>query len=240
MNARSCLVTGASSGIGSSIAIRLTSEHYTVVGMQRRPPGISVDLSDTRAIPEAWCSALELLGTAPDLVVLNAGRALIGPYHLLGDTDIQSVMSVNLLAPLLLAREALRSWTESGGEGHLVFIGSQAALPGACQTRNALYSALKAARHGLVGPLAAEYGPRVRVNAVAPGDVATPLADNAIRERARIAGCDVEELRAEIGAESPLKRWVLPDEVADAILFLDRCEAMNGVVLNVSGGRTIH
>jgi len=203
--------------------------------MQRSAGEVRCDFEDVSGVGDAWIRVMEALGgKAPDLVVLNAGVCLNETLLRGTDADNLRIFQVNVLSPLAVARHAAASWNDSHQRGHLIFVGSQAALPGARQTGAAAYAASKGAVHALVGPLAAELGPAVRVNAVAPGDVATanelalvtrgcsgPLRSDAIRASAR---------------RSPLGRWVTPEEVAQAVLFLDRCEGMNAAILNVSGG----
>lgn len=239
VNSRRCIVTGASAGIGHAIHVRLERAGYEVVGMQRNPPGIPVDLRDTSAIAHAWQRAIETLGGAPDLLVLNAGVSVDAPFT---DTSVQlliDVLQLNVVAALAVAREAVVTWRHEGKVGHIVFIGSQAALPGAKHTGNVAYTASKGAIHAIVGPLAAECGPEIRVNCVAPGDVPTATEMLALRQRAEKEGVTLELLWTNISAKAALKRWVEADEVADAVIFLDCCRAMTGAIINVSAGASI-
>jgi 3-oxoacyl-[acyl-carrier protein] reductase len=237
---RRCLITGASSGIGAAIAARFRTAGYLVVGLQRHGPGVQVDLGNLSAILPAWQQALEQLGGAPDVVVLNAGRSLYGSYHMVSDQDLVDLVNLLLVSPLLIAREAIRALLLKEGKGHLLFIGSQAALPGARDPGNSLYAACKGGLHAIVGPLAREYGPCIRVNAIAPGDVDTPLAERSLNRMATAMGRSLDTVREEVASLAPLRRFVRPEEIAEAALFLDQCEAMNGAVLNCSAGRSAH
>jgi 3-oxoacyl-[acyl-carrier protein] reductase len=169
--------------------------------------------------------------------VLNAGSSREGPFVDIEPDDLTSCYHLNVFGALILAREALRYWTAEKRPGHIVIIGSQAALPGARQA-DVLYAASKGAMHATVGPLAREYGPLVRVNCVAPGDVATD-AELDLASRAR-PDVDPKLVWREVAARSALRRWVRPDEVADAVRFLDQCSAMTGAIINVSGGASVH
>jgi 3-oxoacyl-[acyl-carrier protein] reductase len=237
---RSSIITGASSGIGQAIASAFAREGFNVLGMQRRKPGIAVDFHNLDEITPAWASAMECLGEPPEILVLNAGNSMGGAFEQTVPEDLLRLTRLLFIAPMLLAREAISSWKAASLPGHIVFIGSQAGLPGASQPFNAAYSACKAGIHGIVGPLAAEFGPKIRVNAVAPGDVLTPLAERSIAQRAARTGASIEELQKGVASLAALKRWVEPSEIAEAVLFLHRCAAMTGAVINVSAGRSIH
>lgn len=236
---RAALVTGCSAGIGKAIADRLRADGYRVVGVQRRGPGIQADLRDHRVIPGAWRSVLDELGGPPRLVVLSAGRSLVGRLIDLSVDDFVSLMTLNLISTVLFAREALRTWVERGLRGHLVFIGSQAALPGARQAGEVAYTASKGAIHSIIGPLASEYGPLIRVNGVAPGHVAT-AAELVLLASMDGTGRSVRDLKREVASSTPIRRWIRPREVADAVMFLEACGAMSGAIINVSGGSSAH
>jgi NAD(P)-dependent dehydrogenase (short-subunit alcohol dehydrogenase family) len=169
---RTSLVNGCSAGIGRAITNRLRADGYRVVGVQRRGLGIRADLRDHRVIPKVWQSVLDELGCAPQLVVLNAGRCISGWLTDLSVDDCVSMIELNLLSPLLFAREVLRTWVDQEMPGHLVFIGLQTALPGASST--------------------------------------------------------------------PIRRWMRPREVAEAVMFLEAGGAMSGAIINVSGGSSAH
>jgi NAD(P)-dependent dehydrogenase (short-subunit alcohol dehydrogenase family) len=237
---RTSLVTGCSAGIGRAIANRLRDAGYLVVGVQRRGPGIKADLGDYRKIPGVWRSVVDELGRAPDLVVLNAGRCIAGTLTEMSFEDCISIIELNLLSPLLLAREILKTWVEKESCGHLVFIGSQAALPGARHAGEVAYTASKGGIHSIIGPLATEYGPRIRVNGVAPGNVATTSEFDLTAQCAAKAGRTFRELKRSITATTPLRRWIRPREVAEAVMFLETCRAMSGAVINLTGGRSAH
>jgi 3-oxoacyl-[acyl-carrier protein] reductase len=191
-------------------------------------------------IPSTWRSVLEELHGPPQLVVLNAGRSVVGRFVDLEVDDFVSLMTLNLLSPLLLAREVLRTWVDQGVPGHLVFIGSQAALPGAKQAKEVAYTASKGGIHSVIGTLAAEYGPLVRVNGVAPGHVATAAELELLAESAEGTGRSRDELERDVASSTPIRRWIRPEEVAEAVMFLEACGAMSGAIINVSGGSSAH
>lgn len=237
LDGRTAIVTGCSRGIGAAIANRLKACGYSVVGIQRTSPHVSADLRRWRAVPDMWAEAMALAPLGVDLLVLNAGASRDGAFVDVEADDVTNCFDLNVFSVLLFAREALRYWTAWKRPGHIVIIGSQAALPGA-RDGNALYAASKGALHAAVGPLAREYGPLVRVNCIAPGDVATDT-ELALVARARFH-LEPESAWREVAARSALGRWVRADEIADAVLFLEQCAAMTGAIINVSGGTSIH
>ena len=237
VDGRTAIITGCSRGIGAAIAHRLRCCGYSVIEVQRTSPHVQADLRQWNAVPERWAAALELAPRGVDLLVLNAGTSREGAFIDVEPDDVRCCFHLNVFGALLFAREALRYWIARKRPGHIVMIGSQAALPGAREA-DVLYAASKGAMHAAVGPLAREYGPLVRVNCVAPGDVAT---DTELALAAKVR-CRVNPEYAwrEVAARSALGRWVRADEVADAVLFLERCAAMTGAIINVSGGTSIH
>ena len=238
--ARTALVTGSSKGIGRAIARRLQSDGYRVVGVQRSTLGISADLREYRKIPEIWRKAVGEAGSAPKLVVLNAGRCTGGRFIDLSTDDCLAMLELNLVSPLLFAREVLGTWVEQGIAGHLVLVGSQAGLPGFNRPGDAAYAVTKGGIHAMVGPLASEYGPLIRVNAIAPGDVATAAEFAALAGAAKDAGRTLRERKREISSRTPIGRWIRPREVAEAVMFVENCSAMSGAIINVSGGASAH
>ncbi|AHI66901.1 SDR family oxidoreductase [Burkholderia thailandensis] len=237
MAQRTAVVTGASQGIGAAIARRLRCEGYSVIEMQRTSADVTADLTDWRGMPEKWAKVVACSPDGVDLLVLNAGVTRDGEFVAIGPDEISHCFGLNVFSALLLAREALRHWRATKRAAHIVIIGSQAALPGA-RHADVLYAASKGALHAAVGPLARECGPLVRVNCIAPGDVATET-ELALLGRGR----SDEEARAawgEVASRSAIGRWVRPEEVADAVMFLERCAAMTGATVNVSGGCSIH
>lgn len=237
---RTSLVTGCSAGIGRAIANRLRLNGYRVIGVQRRGPGIPADLRNYRAIPKIWQAVLDELGCAPQLVVLNAGKCVVGRLTNLSPDDCLAMLELNLISPLLLAREVLATWVDNQLPGHLVFIGSQAALPGANHPGEVAYTAAKGGIHSIIGPLASEYGPLIRVNGVAPGDVATAAEFRLVAEAAGRAGRSFREFKRDITFSTPIRRWIRPREIAEAVMFLETCAAMSGAIINVSGGSSAH
>src|SRR5580693_6651082 len=234
-------VTGASGGIGRAIAQHRAEMGDRVLITGRRPgplqsaaeamgPRASALVADSADPASAGLiidAALERFGRL-DVVVANAAH--VPPLTSLLDaeeSDIDLVWQVNVAGPLRLVRAAVGG-PFSGRGGTVVMVGSLGGQ--ALQPDMGLYSASKAALHHLTRILAAELGPAVRVNAVAPGLVRT--------EGARV-GWEVAE--AMIRARSPMARLGEADDIADAVDFLidDGSSWLTGQILVVDGGASV-
>ena len=242
------LVTGASRGIGRSIAATLIAGGNRIIGVSRsRSPEmegltqIPFDLRRLSELSHLWEEVMRH-ADAVAAVVLNAGVGHIKRFVEEGADTCMEVMTINFMAPYLLAREAVAYWQARQAQGHLIFIGSQAGLPGGGQALNSLYSASKASLHSLVSSLSRELGPLIRVNAVAPGDVLTDLAKQSAEDFVSLSvdHRSVEEYLETVSERSTLRRWVAPSEIADAVKYLLHNEAVTGTILNVSAGTTIY
>ena len=108
-----------------------------------------------------------------------------------------------------------------------MFIGSQAALPGANHPGDVAYTASKGGIYSVIGPLASEYGPLIRVNGVAPGHVATTSEFNLMARSATNTGRSFRDVKRQITSSTPLKRWMRPREIAEAVVLLDSCCAIS-------------
>ena len=236
------LVTGASRGIGAACARALAAAGYDVgVGFGSDADGAAataaaVEDAGTRAMvhradvaDEAAAGAMveaveEALGPL-DAVVLNAGITRDGLAVRMGAEDWSAVIDTNLSGAFYTARPALRGMLRRRS-GSIVAVSSIVGLIGNAGQAN--YAASKAGMLGLVRALAREAGGRgVRVNAVAPGYIATDMT-SALSE----------EQRSALLASTPLGRLGEPEDVAAAVAFLCSPEAafITGAVLTVDGG----
>jgi NAD(P)-dependent dehydrogenase (short-subunit alcohol dehydrogenase family) len=245
------IVTGAASGIGRTIAERLAVEGCMVVcadtnsnGLQKvvtniqaaggQAHAIEVDVADEVSVQSMVNSAIEWTGRI-DVVVANAGIMVEGTALSLSLDDWNRVISVNATGAFLTARATLPHLIEAGG-GTIVFTASTVGLVG--MKGVAAYSASKGAVVALTRQLAADYAEQnIRVNAVAPGAVRTPLSESQFHARAK-DDTHFEALLKAVVDRYPLKRWGTTEDIADLVVFLcsSRSGWMTGQIIPVDGG----
>ena len=255
---RVALVTGGASGIGRAIARRLAAEGaHVVVGDLDEPGavrtaedivaavgsgralGLGMDVTREASVRAAFEAALLAYGGL-DVLVSNAGIAHSAPVADLRLEDWERAFAVNATGHFLVAREAMRVLIAQGLGGCLVFVATKNVMsPG---KDFAAYSASKAAEAQLAKVLALEGAPHgIRSNIINPDAV---FQDSRLwsaeirRERAAAQGIAVEELEDFYRKRNLLGVRVLPEDVAEAALFLasDRSAKTTGCTLTVDGG----
>ncbi len=227
---RSALVTGASKGIGRSIASRLAASGYAVTGTYRSGGvpdgvlGVQADITDPDQLEAAFVAAEQAHGPV-EVLVCNAGITADGLLMRMSDEQWDSVIATNLTASFKLVRRASRSMIK-GRYGRIVFVSSVVALLGSAGQVN--YAASKAGLVGLARSLTRELGARgITANVVAPGFIETDMT--AALDRATIEAYEKRIPAARLGST---------DDVAAAVEFLvsDAAGYISGAVLPVDGG----
>jgi NAD(P)-dependent dehydrogenase (short-subunit alcohol dehydrogenase family) len=242
------LVTGGGTGIGAAIARAFAADGANVVVMGRRSEpleqvaseidGLTVsgDASNEVDARRAVRAACERLGRL-DVLVANAGG---GPTAAATATDgsmWRAALDANLSSAFVCARESLPALERSTGS--IIVVGSVASL--VAGPKMAGYIAAKSALLGLVRSLAVDYGSAgVRVNALCPGWVRSPMSDAAMDELAAVKGISREAAFQEVSSNIPLGRVAEPEEIAAVCLFLASEDAsfMTGATVIVDGGTT--
>ncbi len=228
------LITGCNGGIGAALVQLFKQRDWRVAGTDR--PGtmlddcacdlfIPCDLSHPQA-PSSIASALQAAGMAVRALVNNAACQIVKPFEDITVADFQALTAVNIAAPYFLIQALLPVLHRQ--RGCVVNIGSIHAR--LSKPDFSLYALSKGALTTLTRALALELAPQVRVNAVLPAAVATPM----LREG---FAAQPEKLDA-LAACHPLQRIAEPAEVAEAVYFLvsDAASFMTGAIIAVDGG----
>jgi len=236
LEGRIAFVTGASSGIGAAVARRFLGAGARVLAFDRQPPLNHVlpnegllfhegDVTKQDSIDAAFALAVTTFGRI-DAVVNCAGITADAVTWKLTDEQWQRVVDVNLTGSFRIVRAAILIMRKAGS-GSIVLISSVNGLRGKFGQSN--YAASKAGVIALTKSAALEVAAfGIRVNAIAPGYVKTPMT-----------AAIPEKFQEEALSETPLGRLAEPEDVADPILFLcsPLARHVTGVVLRVDGGQ---
>ncbi len=242
---RNVIVTGASRGLGLEICKGLVTEGYHVIGVARQATPQLQAAMDSAAQGEAGALSFRACDLAQTShlgafvgalrkefgpvygLVNNAGLGTPGILSLMRDDQIEALMRLNTLSPVLMSKYVLRSMMTQR-QGRIINMASVVATTGYAGL--SAYSATKAALLGFTRSLAREVGPlNITVNAIAPGFIDTEMT------RA-LDG----EARDQIVRRSALKRLVSSEDVAGAVLYLlsDKAHNITGITLTVDAGNT--
>ena len=242
-HSKAVLITGAAGGIGYATAQTFHNEGWTVIGLDYQASDdlnleaidqyIQVDLADAIALENA-IAAIQNDHPHIHSVVNNAAYQVCKAAV---DTTIfewDQVMAVNVRAAFLLAKGLYPSLKATNGS--IVNVSSVHAI--ATSANISAYAASKGALLALTRALAIEFAPEVRVNALLPGAVNTPMLQAGL-QRGHLTGENMDDLLSDLGGKTIMGRVGEPKEIADAILFLadgDRSSFMTGQSLVVDGG----
>jgi 3-oxoacyl-[acyl-carrier protein] reductase len=218
------VISGAGSGVGRATAVALANEGAVpvLVGRTRealeetavlvtaaggRSVVISADVTDEEAVRRVFAEAATVLGGI-DAAILSAGIGRNGAIETYSLADWEATIATNLTGPFLCAKAAIPHLRARGG-GHIIAISSGAGKQGYAQL--GAYSASKFGLMGLMQGLAGEVGEAgIKVSAVVPGSILSPFGGRSVDEK----------LAAQ--ANDPGRKYLEPDDVAEAILFLLR------------------
>jgi NAD(P)-dependent dehydrogenase (short-subunit alcohol dehydrogenase family) len=247
---RHALVTGGGTGIGAAIAMTLARAGATVAICGRRSEplravaasdanirAMTADITDEASVAKLYEQA-ETAGEPFDIVVANAGMAQSAPAHKTSLDLWNRTLNANLTGAFLTVKPALAAM-RGRGFGRIVFIASTAGLKG-----YAYVAPYVAAKHGVIGltrALALETAASgITVNAVCPGFTETAMLAVSIDRIVGTTRRNAADVRATLAASNPQGRFIQPQEVADAVLWLcgGASAAITGQAISVSGGET--
>jgi len=234
------LITGGASGIGAATAVRFLEEGSCVVVLDRNEKGcaeiqgqlpklsgvVAADVSNLRQVQIAFAEAVRLMGSV-DALINNAGISIRHNFLDITPDEWDRVLAVNLTGVFYVAQTAARHMCERGS-GVILQTASTNGVVG--QPFYADYNATKAGVIELTRTMALELAPRVRVCAIAPGYVLTPM------QRAEYTDAMLEEVNKKI----PLRRHAKPEEIASLFAYLasDDAAYITGQVFTCDGAET--
>jgi 3-oxoacyl-[acyl-carrier protein] reductase len=238
------VVTGASKGIGASIAKGLGAEGASVVvnyssdkaGAERvvkeinsnggKALSVQGDVSKSPDVERIFAEAKKIYGKV-DVLVNNAGVFQFDPIEAVTEDEFHREFNTNVLGPILAIRESVKHFGADGGS--VINISSVASV--ASMPSSVVYAATKSALDSVTRVLASELGPRkIRVNSIAPGGVDTEGA-----RRIGVVGSDMEKYMV---SQTPLGRFGQPEDIARVAVFLasDDSSWLTGERITASGG----
>jgi glucose 1-dehydrogenase len=253
LKGKNVLITGASSGIGQAIAVRFAAEGANVainfrkgaeqaeatraLARAARSNGsgrelvVQADVSQEEEVRQMFAKTIESFGRL-DVLVNNAGIQMPSPSHEIEASDFDHIISVNLRGPFLCSREAIRHFLSRPGGGVILNTSSvHEVIP---KPKYLSYSISKGGMENLTKSLALEYaGQGIRVNAVGPGAVVTPINK---------AWIDNPRARVEVESHIPIGHAAQADEIASVFAFLasDEASYVTGQTIFACGGLTLY
>jgi glucose 1-dehydrogenase len=249
LEGKNALITGASTGIGQAIAVRFAREGANVAINFRNDPEqastteqlvhqtcaramlVQADISQEAEVKRMFAEVIQELG-AIDILVNNAGIQKPAASHDVELADFDRVMGVNLRGAFLCAREAIRHFLSRGSRG--VILNDSSVHEIIPKPKYLPYSISKGGMENLTKTLALEYASQgIRVNAVGPGAVVTPINS---------AWINNPKARGEVESHIPMGRAACPEEIASVFAFLasDDASYVTGQTIFACGGLTLY
>lgn len=238
------LITGSSRGIGKATALRFAKDGAKiVVNYKTNKKGaeevlkkikklgtdavaIQADVSDPKEVKKLFQLALKKYNTV-DLLINNAGLAKKKDFLKITRNDLIEEFDKNFFSIVYCSQEAVKIMLKNG-TGKIINMSSICGLPNTGCSTILTYSTAKAASISFTKTLAQALAPEITVNAVAPGFTLTRYWNGTTKNE------EIELLNSTL-----LKRWVKPEEIAEAFLYLAKNDAVTGQVLIVDGGYTL-
>jgi len=238
------VVTGASKGIGASIALHLAAQGAAVVvnyssdkdgagrivgeinGNGGRAVAVQANLAKEADVRRLFAETNKAFGKL-DILVNNAGIYEFAPLENVTVDHFRKQFDVNVLGLILASQEAAKLFGAAGGS----IVNISSVVSTLAPPNSAVYSATKASVDAVTKVLAKELGPRkIRVNSVNPGMVET--------EGFRAAGIDASDMRKQVESQTPLGRIGQPADIAPAVVFLASSDSnwITGETLTIAGG----
>jgi NAD(P)-dependent dehydrogenase (short-subunit alcohol dehydrogenase family) len=226
------VITGASQGIGASLVEGFRKFGYGVVANSRTIDKAGIihdsqtvlvqgDIADPSTADRIVGAALERFGRI-DTLVNNAGVFIPKPFVDYSEADFAAMINVNLAGFFYISQKVIPGML-SAGSGHIVNVTATIAELPTTSLPAALASLTKVGLNGVTRALAIEYAGRgIRVNAVSPGAVKTPMHS--------------PELHGFLAGLQPMGRMAEPQEIRDAVLYLEKAAFVTGEILHVDGG----
>ena len=249
------LITGAGSGIGKAIALKLAQNGAKVAITSRSPDRIEQAAKELKrlsltALPitldvcnkanvEQAVKSVESAWGAVNILVNNAGISGLSMISDPDDTKWNDIVDTNLTGMYLVTKAVLKQMPDHAG-GRVINISSvlgKFGVPG--------YTAYCTTKHGMIGftrALALEVvGRGITVNAICPGWVDTEMATQGIKETAAHLGLTPDEFRAQATAAVPIRRFLEAEEIAEFVSYIasDAASGITGQAMNVCGGQTM-
>jgi len=243
------LVTGGSSGIGLAIAAKLAAEgcKVAIAGRQQakldaaakeipRARSFVADVRDSAQVGRLVDQVIAAFGRI-DIVVSNAGTHLPGRMEDVETSALLKHLETKVLGPWALAKAVAPHMRKQGGGRFIVVIGQAGKVP---QANGIASTITNAAQHAFVKSLSDDLArDKILVNAVCPSRIKSPLTEALGHLHNEVyLGRSLEQQEARWGAEVPLGRWGVPDDIANAVAFLasERAGFIVGANIDVDGG----